>query len=64
MDVLPPPRLLDQVRDRLRAKHYHMRNEDAYVHRLATKPVATLQGSRDPACVVHRGGRMGSQIVH
>jgi len=29
---MPPPRLLDQVRDRLRVKHYSMRTEDAYLH--------------------------------
>lgn len=27
----PPPRLLDQVRDRLRVRHYSLRTEDAYV---------------------------------
>ena len=26
-----PPRLLDQVRDRLRVKHYRLRTEQAYV---------------------------------
>ena len=26
-----PPKLLDQVRDRLRVKHYSMRTEHAYV---------------------------------
>ena len=29
---MPPPRLLDQVRDRLRVKHYSLRTEDAYLH--------------------------------
>ena len=29
---MPSPRLLDQVRDRLRVKHYSMRTEDAYLH--------------------------------
>ena len=29
---MPSPRLLDQVRDRLRVKHYSMRPEDAYLH--------------------------------
>jgi Phage integrase, N-terminal SAM-like domain len=28
----PPPKLLDQVRDRLRLKHYSMRTETQYVH--------------------------------
>ncbi|MGP1680691.1 MAG: integron integrase [Burkholderiales bacterium] len=28
---MPSPRLLDQVRDRLRVKHYSMRTEDAYL---------------------------------
>ncbi len=27
---MPEPRLLDQVRDRLRVRHYSMRTEDAY----------------------------------
>ncbi len=29
---MPPPRLLDQVRDGLRAKHYSMLTEDSYLH--------------------------------
>ena len=29
---MPSPRLLDQVRDRLRVKHYSMRTEDTYLH--------------------------------
>jgi integrase len=29
---MPPPRRFDQVRDRLRVKHYSMRTEDAYLH--------------------------------
>jgi integron integrase len=29
---MPPPRLLDQVRDRLRVKHYSLRTEDSYLH--------------------------------
>ena len=29
---MPPPRLLDQVRERLRVKHDSLRTEDAYVH--------------------------------
>ena len=29
---MPTPRLLDQVRDRLRVKHYSLRTEDTYVH--------------------------------
>ena len=28
---MPSPRLLDQVRDRLRVKHYSMRTEDTYL---------------------------------
>jgi hypothetical protein len=29
--VLTPPRLLDQVRERIRLNHYSIRTEDAYV---------------------------------
>lgn len=29
---MPPPRLLDQVRDRIRVKYYSLRTEDAYLH--------------------------------
>jgi hypothetical protein len=29
---MPSPRLLDQVRERLRVKHYSMRTEDCYLH--------------------------------
>jgi hypothetical protein len=30
-NTVPPPRLLDQVRERLRLKHYSIRTEQAYV---------------------------------
>jgi hypothetical protein len=30
--VSPPPRLLDQLRDTLRLKHYAYRTEEAYFH--------------------------------
>jgi site-specific recombinase XerD len=29
---MQPPKLLDQVRDRIRRKHYSLRTEEAYVH--------------------------------
>ena len=29
---MPPPKLLDQVRERIRVKHYSLRTEDAYLH--------------------------------
>ena|SRR2546425_8393763 len=29
---MPTPRLLDQVRERMRVKHYSLRTEEAYVH--------------------------------
>jgi integrase len=29
---MPAPKLLDQVRDRIRVKHYSLRTEDAYLH--------------------------------
>jgi integrase len=29
---MPPPKLLDQVRERIRVKHYSLRAEDAYLH--------------------------------
>ncbi len=29
---MPPPKLLDQVRERLRVKHYSLRTEEAYLH--------------------------------
>ena len=29
---MPAPRLLDQVRERIRIKHYSLRTEDAYLH--------------------------------
>jgi len=32
MQDRPQPRLLDQVRERIRRKHYSLRTEDAYVH--------------------------------
>ncbi len=32
MDATRPPRLLDQVRERCRLKHYSLRTEQAYAH--------------------------------
>ena len=29
---MPPPRLLDEVRIRMRVKHYSLRTEDSYLH--------------------------------
>mgnify|MGYP000944861168 FL=1 len=29
---LPPPKLLDQLRERIRYRHYSLRTEQAYVH--------------------------------
>ena len=29
---MPSPRLLDQVRDRIRVKHYSLRTQDAYLY--------------------------------
>ena len=29
---MPEPKLLDQVRERIRVKHYSLRTEDAYLH--------------------------------
>jgi Phage integrase, N-terminal SAM-like domain len=29
---MPPPRLMEQVRGEIRARHYSRRSEDAYVH--------------------------------
>ena len=29
---MPPPKLLDQVRERIRVKHYSLRTQDAYLH--------------------------------
>lgn len=32
MEATKPPRLLDQVRERCRVKHYSLRTEQAYTH--------------------------------
>ncbi len=29
---MPAPKLLDQVRERIRVKHYSLRTEEAYLH--------------------------------
>ena len=42
----PPPRLLDQVRDRLRLKHYSLRTEQAYVGWI--KRYIIFHGKRHP----------------
>jgi hypothetical protein len=42
-----PPRLLDQLRDRLRLRHYSLRTEQAYVHWV--KRYILFHGKRHPA---------------
>ena len=45
--MLPPaPRLLDQVRDRIRLKHYSIRTEDTYVE--WTRRFILFHGKRHP----------------
>ena len=44
--IPPPPKLLDQVRDRLRVKHYSIRTEQAYVDWI--KRFIWFQGKRHP----------------
>lgn len=43
---MPPPRLLDQVRDRLRVKHYSLRTEDFYPHWI--RRFISFHGKRHP----------------
>ncbi len=43
---MPPPRLLDPVRDRLRVKHYSLRTEDSYLHWI--RRFIFLHGKRHP----------------
>jgi len=45
--AVTPPRLLDQVRDRLRLKHYSLRTEQAYVGWI--KRYIIFHGKRRPA---------------
>lgn len=45
--INPPPKLLDQVRDRLRVKHYSIRTETAYIHWI--KRFILFHGKRHPA---------------
>lgn len=45
--AVTPPRLLDQVRDRLRLKHYSLRTEQAYVDWI--KRYIIFHGKRHPA---------------
>jgi len=42
-----PPRLLDQLRDRLRLRHYSLRTEQAYIHWV--KRYILFHGKRHPA---------------
>jgi hypothetical protein len=41
-----PPRLLDQLRDRLRLRHYSLRTEQAYIHWV--KRYILFHGKRHP----------------
>jgi hypothetical protein len=43
---MPPPKLLDQVRSRLRVKHYSIRTEQAYVDWI--KRFIGFHGKRHP----------------
>ena len=43
---MPAPRLLDQVRERIRAKHYSLRTQDAYLHWI--RRFILLNGKRHP----------------
>jgi Phage integrase, N-terminal SAM-like domain len=43
---MPPPKLLDQVRSRLRVKHYRIRTEQAYVDWI--KRLIRYHGKRHP----------------
>ena len=43
---MPPPKLLDQVRERLRVKHYSLRTEESYVHWI--KRFILFTGKRHP----------------
>lgn len=45
--IKPPPKLLDQVRERIRLKHYSIRTETAYVHWV--KRFILFHGKRHPA---------------
>ena len=46
-DTASPPKLLDQVRERIRLKHYSIRTEQAYVHWV--KRYIIFHGKRHPA---------------
>ena len=46
MEDRHPPRLLDQVRERCRVKHYSLRTEKAYVHWI--KRFILFHGKRPP----------------
>ena len=43
---MPPPKLLEQYRERLRVKHYSLRTEDAYLH--WTRRFILFHGKRHP----------------
>ena len=49
---MSPPRLLDQVRNRIRVKHYSLRTEDAYLHWI--RRFIYFQGKKHPR---EMGGR-------
>ena len=43
---MPPPKLLDQVRERIRVKHYSLRTEEAYLHWI--RRFIVFHGKRHP----------------
>ena len=53
---MPAPRLLDQVRERIRVKHYSLRTEDAYLHWI--RRFIFFHGKRHPAEMGRRGSAL------
>jgi integron integrase len=49
MDSTPAPRLLDQVRNKIRVKHYSLRTEQAYLDWI--KRFILFNGKRHPTCL-------------
>lgn len=62
--IIKPPKLLDQVRDKLRVKHYSIRTEQSYVGWIKREPQGQTTVSRpQPPLANHIPSQPASQYA-